>query len=193
MLFKRRIREGIAAGTVTMAFRRWRRPTVKAGGTLQAGVGLLAIDSVEPIGADTITTRDATSAGYTSVEELLATLGDREGRLYRVTFHLAGPDPRIALREDATLSDAALDALRKRLANLDKRSPTGPWTSRILQTIADHPGVRAADLAVALEVDKDWLKPNVRKLKNLGLTESIEIGYRISPRGEAFMRRQTEG
>ena len=29
-------------------------------------------------------------------------------------------------------------------------------------------------------------KRNVRKLKELGLTESLEVGYRLSPRGEAY-------
>jgi hypothetical protein len=31
-------------------------------------------------------------------------------------------------------------------------------------------------------------KRNVRKLKELGLTESLEVGYRLSPRGQAFMK-----
>ena len=29
----------------------------------------------------------------------------------------------------------------------------------------------------------------MRKLKALGLTESLEVGYRLSPRGRAFLRR----
>lgn len=40
-----------------------------------------------------------------------------------------------------------------------------------------------------LGVDKEWFKLNVRKLKNLGLTESLETGYRISPRGRALLKR----
>ena len=31
-------------------------------------------------------------------------------------------------------------------------------------------------------------KTDVRKLKELGLTESLEVGYRLSPRGEAVLR-----
>ena len=31
---------------------------------------------------------------------------------------------------------------------------------------------------------------NVRKLKNLGLTESLHPGYRLSPRRRAFLERQ---
>lgn len=189
MLFNRRFREGIAEGKITVAFRRWRRPTVRTGGSLRFGEVVLAIDSVEPIEPADITRRDAIAAGYSSVDEILAADTRTEGRLYRIRFHLGGPDPLIALRENPEITDDEYESLRKRLGGLDKRSPAGPWTSRVLQIIADHPERRAADLADMLGVEKDWLKPNVRKLKNLGLTESLEIGYRISPRGEAFMSR----
>jgi ribosomal protein S19E (S16A) len=30
----------------------------------------------------------------------------------------------------------------------------------------------------------------VRKLKELGLTESLEVGYRLSPRGRALLDRE---
>ena len=30
-------------------------------------------------------------------------------------------------------------------------------------------------------------KVNVRKLKGLGLAESLEVGYRLSPRGRALL------
>jgi hypothetical protein len=36
--------------------------------------------------------------------------------------------------------------------------------------------------------EKLQFKVNVRKLKALGLTESLETGYRLSPRGVAFLR-----
>lgn len=51
------------------------------------------------------------------------------------------------------------------------------------------PGRRAADLAEEAGVDKAWFKQNVRKLKALGLTESLEVGYRLSPRGRAYWKR----
>jgi predicted transcriptional regulator len=44
-----------------------------------------------------------------------------------------------------------------------------------------------------LEVDKVRFKANVRKLKALGLTESLEVGYRLSPRGEAVLRKLEAG
>jgi len=59
-----------------------------------------------------------------------------------------------------------------------------------LQTIAQNPNVRAGDLAAALDRERDDFKIDVRKLKALGLTESLEIGYRLSPRGAAFMKEE---
>jgi hypothetical protein len=77
-----------------------------------------------------------------------------------------------------------------RLARLDAASRRGPWTMTVLHLIARRPGVRAADLAASTGVDTKWLKGNVRKLKELGLTESLAVGYRLSPRGRVFLRAE---
>ena len=58
----------------------------------------------------------------------------------------------------------------------------------MLALIADHPGRRAGDLAASLGRDIPSFKRDVRKLKELGLTLSLEVGYRLSPRGEAYLR-----
>src|SRR5215213_1714962 len=96
MLFRAATLRGIEAGEVTVAFRRWRRPTVRAGGTLRTPVGVLAIDAVEAIEPEDITDADARRAGQQGRDEVLAALRP-QGTLYRVAFHLAGPDPRVAL------------------------------------------------------------------------------------------------
>lgn len=44
-----------------------------------------------------------------------------------------------------------------------------------------------ADLALELGLETLAFERDVRKLKELGLTESLEIGYRLSPRGRAFV------
>jgi len=77
--------------------------------------------------------------------------------------------------------------LRARLARLDARAPDGPWTRATLAIIDEHPGTRAAELAASLGRERLPFKADVRKLKALGLTESLERGYRISPRGRAFL------
>jgi hypothetical protein len=49
--------------------------------------------------------------------------------------------------------------------------------------------VRAPDLAASFGRETQPFKIDVRKLKALGLTESLTVGYRISPRGQAFRER----
>lgn len=191
MLFKQAFLDGIADGKVTLAFRCWRKPTVKAGGRLRTAVGELAIKSVDIIAERDITPQAAKRAGYDSREALLQAIHscDREGKLYRIAFKLAGPDARIVLRQQAAISDAVFDELQKKLARFDAASKVGPWTLAVLRLIADHPETKAGDLASIGGFDKEWLKLNIRKLKELGLTESLSTGYRLSPRGDAFLER----
>jgi hypothetical protein len=188
VLFKQRFWGGIADGSVTLAFRRWRRPSVKAGGRRKAPPGLLAIEQVEIISPERITDDDALRAGYESRVELLAELEKYpDGDLYRIAFRLAGEDPRVALRERSDLSEAEAAALLERLARLDRASKSGPWTQATLRLISEQPARRAGDLAPLLGMDLQPFKLNVRKLKDLGLTESLGTGYRISPRGAAVL------
>ena len=42
-------------------------------------------------------------------------------------------------------------------------------------------------IAADLGFDRMWLKAQIRRLKALGLTESLEVGYRVSPRGATLM------
>jgi hypothetical protein len=188
VLFTQAVLSGIRDGRVTLAFRRWARPTVKAGGTLLTPVGQLRILAVDRIDREDIGKADAASAGYAEPAALLRELDARPGTLYRIRFEIAGEDPRIALRQRASLDAHEIDTLRQRLARLDQSPQHGPWTGKVLRLLRDHPAEAAASLARRLGVDKQWLKLNIRKLKNLGLTESLEVGYRLSPRGEAWLR-----
>ena len=76
-----------------------------------------------------------------------------------------------------------------RLRRLDAGSRHGPWTRTVLELIRDRPEVRAPDLAASLGRETQPFKRDVRKLKELGLTESLERGYRLSPRGRAVLAR----
>ena len=189
MLFKLATLEAIAEDRVTVAFRRWRRPTVRAGGTLVTAVGVVAIDSIEEVTLNDITPDDARAAGHRSVAELKRQLAkQREGSLYRIAFHLDGADPRIALRSRTRLGAADVVDLRQQLSRWDRASRTGPWTRTYLALLKQNPGVRAPSLAAGIGVETARFKANVRKLKSVGLTESLEIGYRLSPRGKAAFR-----
>ena len=63
-----------------------------------------------------------------------------------------------------------------------------PWTRQVLRLIAERQGVRAPDLAASLDRETLSFKRDVRKLKELGLTHSLPVGYEISPRGRAYLR-----
>ncbi len=184
----------IAEGRITMVFRRWVKPTVRSGGTLRTAVGVLAIESVEPIVERDLVPSDARAAGFTDLQALHAALSKHtKGTLYRVRLHLHGSDPRVQLRETSKLSPQEVESLRGKLGRMDLRSSQGPWTFRTLEAIRSNPCRRAADLALMLDLEKDWLKASIRKLKELGLTESLEVGYRLSPRGEALVSLTTRG
>ena len=194
MLLKRETLEGIAEGRITLAFRRWKRPTVRAGGELRTAIGVLAIEAVDSIEEADITADDARLAGYPTRDALIADLNRRsEGDCYRVALHRAGDDPRAALREQDDLDDDAVEAITARLARFDRSSRHGPWTDAVLRLIAESPGVRAPDLAASLGRETQPFKRDVRKLKELGLTESLEVGYRLSPRGRAWLATLDRG
>jgi hypothetical protein len=185
MLFNHAVWAGLADGTVTVAFRRWKRPTVKAGGTLQTPGGLLAIDEVMPIGPQDINDADARAAGAPNRAAVLASLRP-EGQLYRVRFHRLGKDPRIDLRQRTDFDEAELSQLIRKVTRL-------PWAAPMLRLIADNPGVVSTDLAPQVGLDRAPFKQKVRRLKALGLTESLDTGYRLSPRGVALLSRLPDG
>lgn len=188
MLFRQDFLDGIRAGSVTLAFRRWRRPSVRAGGTLLTAVGQLHIGAITRVDPHTIPTKDAHRAGYESREALLAELNLRsEGEVYRIELGPLTPDPRVGLRDSPAADARERQELLGRLERLDARADGGAWTTRTLTVLRTHPGVRAADLCRLVGQPKDQFKLNVRKLKALGLTESLEVGYRLSPRGAALL------
>jgi hypothetical protein len=188
VLFRRHALDRIRAGEVTLAFRRWDRPRARAGGRQRTPVGELAIDSVEPVDRAAITAADARRAGHASVAALLAELDTRgDAQIWRIELRWAGEDPRRSLRERADLSAADIELLRGRLERLDRAARSGPWTRQTLELIAARPEVRAADLAASVGREKLPFKRDVRKLKELGLTESLERGYWLSPRGRALL------
>lgn len=190
MLFPKPLWAGLADGTITVAFRRWKRPTVRAGGTLRTPAGVLAIDAVEAITEAQITDADARRSGADDRAAVLAALPDGAARtLYRIAFHHAGDDPRVALRERTDLADDEIADLIAALDRLDAASTDGPWTRGRLAMIAGDPGVRAPDLAARVGEEVPRFKRRVRRLKALGLTESLPIGYRLSPRGRVFLDR----
>lgn len=190
MLFPSHLHEPIRRGEVTLAFRRWRRPTAVEGGTFQSPAGVLAIEELTAVCEEDITDGDARAAGFGSAADVVDSLAEGEDRtLYRIRFHRAGDDPRTALRADAELDDAQIEAIDAQLDRWDAASRIGPWTGDVLRMIAARPAEPARALATAAGVERLRFKRRVRQLKGLGLTESLETGYRLSPRGQVYLGR----
>jgi NTP pyrophosphatase (non-canonical NTP hydrolase) len=189
MLFEASAWPGIADGTVTLTFRRWKRRQAVAGHRYRTGGGIIEADAVDVVEPATVTDADARRAGHASRDTLMAGLrGSDDLPLYRVAFHLVDePDPRTELADADRLTAADVAEIDRRLDRLDRASPRGPWTAATLRLIAERPAVRAGDLAAELGRDRASFKLDVRKLKNLGLTLSLETGYRLSPRGAAYL------
>jgi hypothetical protein len=179
--------DAIRAGRVDLAFRRWDRPRLRVGTRMRTAIGLVEATAVAVVAVEAISDAEARRAGAASREELLAGLARYPQRpVFRVGLRFAGPDPRIAMREQADLSDEEHARLVGRLDRLNRASRHGPWT---LATIDRRPATRAAELAHELGREMMAFKRDVRKLKELGLTESLDTGYRLSPRARALGRR----
>jgi hypothetical protein len=191
MLFPARVLDGVVDGSIDRAFRRWPRPRVKAGGSQRTAIGVIGFESVEAIEPPHLTDEDARRAGFGSLDDLRRFVDrPRDGSVYRIRFRLLGPDPRVALREVVPGADEMAE-IERRLVRLDRASGHGPWTRVVLETIRDRPGVPAVELAAGFGREKLPFKVDVRKLKELGLTESLRPGYRLSPRGHAVVERLT--
>lgn len=188
MLIKQKHLDGIKSGVVTLAFRKWKKTSVTSGSLLMTAIGLIQIKSVTPYDLSAITEADALKAGYNNPEELFKVLGKANtGIVYRIELSYYSEDPRIHLSETTDLTQNELELLRIKLDKLDRYSKAGSWTMMILELIRKHPMVKAAELAAMSGYEKEWLKLNVRKLKNLGLTISHNTGYSISPLGQEFI------
>jgi hypothetical protein len=181
------VAHGIADGSITLAFRRWDRPRMRAGSTQRTVAGVVEVTAVETVDPDRLTDGDAVRAGSRSLVELRRLLDRRDGaHVYRMQVRLAGPDPRVELRERTELPPAERRDLDARLDRMDAARGR-PWTREVLRLIADRPGVRAPELAASLGRETLPFKRDVRKLKELGLTCSLPVGYEISHRGKAYL------
>lgn len=194
MRFLKRFWAGIEDGSVTVTFRRWQRPQVIAGRPYRTGGGIVEVEALDTIVPSDVTDEDAVRSGYPSAAAVLADLrGPPDLPITRIRFHRsAGPDPRATLAADDELTADDVVAITTRLERLDRASSIGPWTRATLALISEHPERRAPDLAAMVGRETAPFKLDVRKLKNLGLTLSFPVGYRLSPRGRAYLDRATQ-
>jgi hypothetical protein len=192
LLFQKRFHQGLVDGSVTLTFRRWDKPHVKPGGRYRCHpIGVLQVDRIERVRLASITERDAVRSGFASRDELLEYIRsgpggdtDDDTELFRVELHHGGEEDRVDIALDDALSADDVEAIAARLARLDAK---GKWTATTLRLIEKNPRVAASKLARKVGRETLPFKVDVRKLKHLGLTQSFEIGYEVSPRGRAYL------
>jgi hypothetical protein len=190
LLFKKPFHDGLKSGAITITYRRWQKPHVKPRGRYRCHpIGVLEVDTIALVTISAITIDDATRAGFATREalvEYLAELGPLTDatEVYRVELHHGGDGDRVELALDDTLDAKAVATIRDKLARMDKG---GPWTQKTLAIIDKQPRIAASKLAAKLGRETLPFKTDVRKLKKLGLTQSFEVGYEISPRGRAYL------
>jgi hypothetical protein len=188
MLFQTRFHERIRSGEITCTVRIWLRPRVKVGGRYALGAGAVVVDRIREARIEDLTPALAKRSGFASVVDALKTAKHGVGeRVFVIDFHYDAAGPRRATPATDSVSIEALAEVAQKLDAMDRRSRTGAWTAATMRAIKAKPAVRAASLARALGRPRDELKRDVRKLKQLGLTLSLEVGYRLTPKGEAVL------
>jgi hypothetical protein len=206
VLLTNRVRDGVFAREFDLAFRRWRKPTVKVGGHLRTALGEIAIVDVRVIEAADIDDLEAVRAGYTCADDVRQDLFRERPRgrgrmasptedslLYRIAMAPGGEDPRVALRSSNNLEPEELAEVIVKLARMDApkvATARRDWTQATLELLEAWPARRAPELAEMVGLETAVFKASVRRLKELGLTESLAIGYRLSPRGEVVLNAQ---
>lgn len=190
MMFRREDRERVANGEITVTFRLWKTPKVKAGKRYATGFGTIEVEDVTVIPAALVARRDVKPSGLSDIRAIWESAGEHtqtrvvaDTLLHRVQFRFLGDVPVARARA----AEPTLGALRKRLHKMDGLSPRGPWTLRVLRLIEDGPRVPARVLAAELGWQTLDFKANVRKLKALGLTISHEVGYELSDLGRRYL------
>ena len=195
LLFKKRFHQGLVDGSITLTVRLWDKPHVKPGGRYRVHpIGVVEVDAIIRIPFGELTQADAQRAGFVDLAELTEyALPVAKGPLtgltpiFKVDLHHGGDGDRVQIAMDAKLDKAAVEALCRKLKKLDTK---GPWTKQTLALIAHRPKVAASKLAKSIGRETEPFKIDVRKLKKLGLTQSFEVGYGLSPRGRAFLKKK---
>ena len=165
---------------------------MKVGGRYALAGGAIVVDKIHETRLDDITAALARRCGFASLVDLLKTAKHGAGeRVFVIDFHYDGkasarPEARRPARSRQRSSRSSCSGSKRWTGA--RRSAHGRW--RRCARSKRAPAVLAAKLARSLGRPRDEFKRDVRKLKNLGLTFSLEIGYRLTPKGEALLARE---
>ena len=191
MLFKTKFHEGIRNGSITLTFRAWKSARVKVGKQYRFGPEEgVEVGVVDEVVVSAIDDEEARRSGFASAAELRTFLMKYspeeltpKSTLFRVSFHY------VKISDEVSQVDISLAEIQGKLEKMDRLSKHGPWTKQTLEIIAQNPRTAASKLAPLLGRETRPFKAEVRKLKKLGLTVSFEVGYELTPLGEAFLAR----
>jgi hypothetical protein len=92
--FSADLRDDVIAGDITVSFRLWQRPRVRAGGRYRVGPAQIEVDAIELVPFAAITPDDVRRSGEPDRETLrqraahAGPIAD-DTLLYRIEFHLA--------------------------------------------------------------------------------------------------------
>ncbi|MEX0786693.1 MAG: hypothetical protein WD939_08660 [Dehalococcoidia bacterium] len=196
MLFESKQLPAIIEGRVTRTYRLWQRPQVRVGRRYRLHQeGALEIDAMDIVKVRSISNRDARLSGFDDKAALVAKLAERgqvndSTEVYRIDFHYVPlQDKRVSVAQASSMSEREVQQLSERLARMDETSKHGLWTHETLALIERRPRSPAAQLAERVGRETQSFEADVRKLKELGLTISHEVGYELSPRGQAYLKR----
>jgi hypothetical protein len=94
--FSRELRDDVLAGDITLSFRLWKQPRVRAGGRYRVGLGEIEVDAIDLMPFAAVTPADVRRAGETDRETLRARAAhagpiDEDTLVYRVEFHAVDP------------------------------------------------------------------------------------------------------
>jgi hypothetical protein len=87
----------VADGTITVSYRLWSKPKVKAGGIYRSGAVTIEVDDIELLPFSSITPDDFARTGEDDLGSLRARAAhagpiDDDTLVYRVEFHVVEPD-----------------------------------------------------------------------------------------------------
>ncbi len=195
LLFQKRFHAGLVDGSITLTFRAWPRPRVKPQGRYRVHpIGVVEVSAIRPVRVSEISESDARASGFSSRAELMtylsAVMAPGTSEVFRVELRHAGDGDRVPLALETDLSPADVADITRRLKRFD--TPTR-WSRKTLALIEAHPRVAASQLAKLVKRETAPFKADVVKLKKLGLTQSFEVGYEVSPRGRAYLALVAKG
>lgn len=193
MMFKSQFHPGIVDGSVTRTYRYWKRPQAVVDNFYRINpIGHIHVQSVKEVNVRRITNQFARESGFDDARSLKAFLSDfasSDRELYEITFTYVGHQQSLETDRSAVDAPAEIEKIRLALAKKDRNSASGPWTEATLRLIDQEPGLSSTKMAVRLGRQQTELKRDVRKLKTMGLTISLETGYQLSEKGRSYLSK----